>query len=53
MRAYGPDVLLLTGYYDPAQVVLMLVAKLSGIKVIIQTESTPVDQTRTVDRGNG
>lgn len=47
MRAYGPDVLLLTGYYDPAQLVLMLLAKVSGIKVIIQTESTPVDQIRS------
>lgn len=47
MRAYGPDVLLLTGYYDPAQVALMVLAKLIGIKVIIQTESTPVDQTRS------
>ncbi|GAB3898590.1 glycosyltransferase family 4 protein [Larkinella knui] len=50
MRAYGPDVILLTGYYDPAQLVLMLLAKASGIKVIIQTESTPVDQTRSTGR---
>ncbi|MGV3556967.1 glycosyltransferase family 4 protein [Larkinella arboricola] len=47
MRAYRPDVLLLTGYYDPAQIALMVLARLSGIKVIIQTESTPVDQART------
>ncbi|MFC5408942.1 glycosyltransferase family 4 protein [Larkinella bovis] len=47
MRAYRPDVLLLTGYYDPAQIVLMLLAKLSGIRVIIQTESSPVDQVRS------
>ena len=47
MRAYRPDVILLTGYYDPAQITLMLIAKLSGIKLIIQTESTPVDQNRS------
>ncbi|MFD1143393.1 glycosyltransferase family 4 protein [Larkinella insperata] len=47
MRAYRPDVLLLTGYYDPAQIALMVLAKLSGIKVVIQTESTPVDQVRS------
>ena len=50
MRAYGPDVLLLTGYYDPAQLILMAIAKLSGIKVIIQTESTPVDLVRSGPR---
>ncbi|RRB06341.1 glycosyltransferase family 4 protein [Larkinella rosea] len=47
MRAYRPDMLLITGYYDPAQIALMTVAKLSGIKVIIQTESTPVDLVRS------
>ncbi|GAB3920198.1 glycosyltransferase family 4 protein [Larkinella terrae] len=47
MRAYQPDVLLITGYYDPAQVLLMAIARLSGIKVIIQTESTPVDLVRS------
>lgn len=52
MRAYKPDVLLVTGYYDPAQVLLMALAKLSGIKVIIQNESTPVDQTRSVLKEN-
>ena len=50
MRAYGPDVILLTGYYDPAQLILMAIAKLSGIKVIIQTESTPVDLVRSRPR---
>ncbi|GAB3330321.1 hypothetical protein GCM10027299_34810 [Larkinella ripae] len=50
MRAIKPDVLLLTGYYDPAQIVLLLLAKASGIKVIIQTESTPVDLTRSAPK---
>ncbi|GAB3256990.1 hypothetical protein GCM10027347_19160 [Larkinella harenae] len=47
MRAFKPDVILLTGYYDPAQQVLLLLAKLTGVKVIIQNESSPVDHVRT------
>jgi len=46
MLAFNPDVLTLTGYYDPAQLLLLLIAKLRGIKVIMQNESTQVDQTR-------
>ncbi len=45
-RAYRPDVINLTGYYDPAQLVLLLYAKLSGIRVILQSESTTVDHQR-------
>ncbi|MGA0558495.1 glycosyltransferase family 4 protein [Larkinella sp. VNQ87] len=47
MRTYQPDVMLLTGYYDPAQIALMALAKAHGTKVIIQNESTPVDQVRS------
>ncbi|OIN60773.1 glycosyltransferase family 4 protein [Arsenicibacter rosenii] len=46
IRSYQPDVLNLTGYYDPAQLALLLYAKLTGIKVIMQNESTAADHTR-------
>lgn len=44
--AYRPDVINLTGYYDPAQLVLLLYAKLKGIRVILQNESTTADHQR-------
>ena len=43
---YRPDVVTLTGYYDPAQLVVLLVAKLLRIRVIMQNESTAADHTR-------
>ncbi len=43
MRAFRPDVLYLTGYYDPAQVLLLLYAKLTGVRVVMQNESTAAD----------
>lgn len=46
LRAYRPDVLNLTGWYDPAQLVLLFYAKLMGIKVIISNESNVRDHTR-------
>lgn len=46
IRAYKPDVLNLTGYYDPAQLVLLLYARLTGIKVVMQNESTAADNAR-------
>ncbi|GAB3701020.1 hypothetical protein GCM10027592_28690 [Spirosoma flavus] len=45
-RAYRPDVINLTGYYDPAQILLLLWAKLNGVKVILQNESTETDHQR-------
>ncbi len=45
--AYRPDVVLLTGYYDPAQLLLGLLLKLHGCKVILQSESTALDNSRT------
>ncbi|GAB3947956.1 hypothetical protein GCM10028805_21170 [Spirosoma harenae] len=45
-RAYRPDVINLTGYYDPAQLLLLLWAKARGIRVIMQNESTAIDQQR-------
>ncbi|WP_128545219.1 glycosyltransferase family 4 protein [Larkinella soli] len=47
MLAYRPDVINLTGYYDPAQLALLLLARAKGIRVVIQNESTPVDQVRS------
>lgn len=45
-NAYQPDVINLTGYYDPAQLSLLLWAKARGIRVVMQNESTAVDQPR-------
>lgn len=43
MRVFKPDVLYLTGYYDPAQLLLLAYAKLTGVRVVIQNESTAAD----------
>ena len=45
-KAYRPDVINLTGYYDPAQLILLLWAKRKGIRVVMQNESTAADQVR-------
>ncbi len=45
-KAYRPDIINLTGYYDPAQILLLLWAKASGIRVVMQNESTAADQQR-------
>jgi glycosyltransferase involved in cell wall biosynthesis len=44
--SYNPDVLNITGYYDYAQVLLMLYAKLRGVKTVISSESSPLDRQR-------
>ncbi len=46
-NSYNPDILNITGYYDPAQVLLMLYAKLRGIKIVISNESNVKDSVRT------
>lgn len=45
--AFKPDVVLLTGYYDPAQLLLGLVLKLKGCRIVLQNESTSLDNLRT------
>lgn len=45
-KAFTPDVLMLTGYYDPAQLLLLLWAKQRGIRVVMQMESTAYDHRR-------
>jgi glycosyltransferase involved in cell wall biosynthesis len=45
--AFRPDVVLLTGYYDPAQLLLGTLLKLRGCRVILQNESTALDNPRT------
>ena len=42
-KAFRPDVINLTGYYDMAQILLLLWAKTKGIRVIMQNESTAAD----------
>lgn len=46
VRNYRPDVLNLTGWYDPAQWVLLFYAKWMGIKVVISNESNIRDHLR-------
>ena len=46
MKTHKPDVLYLTGYYDPAQLALLLYAKLTGVPVVMQMESTAADNSR-------
>jgi glycosyltransferase involved in cell wall biosynthesis len=45
-RLFRPDVIVLTGYYDPAQLLLLLWAKATGIRVVMQNESTETDHQR-------
>ncbi|ARK11437.1 glycosyltransferase family 4 protein [Fibrella sp. ES10-3-2-2] len=45
--AFKPDVVLLTGYYDPAQLLLGMVLKAKGCRVVLQNESTSLDNPRT------
>lgn len=45
-RAFRPDVITLTGYYDPAQLFILLWAKSKGIRVVLQNESTETDHRR-------
>jgi glycosyltransferase involved in cell wall biosynthesis len=45
-RSFKPDVITLTGYYDPAQVVLLFWAKQQGIRIVMQNESTNADHDR-------
>ena len=52
MRQYRPDVLNITGYYDPAQLLLLFYAKLTGVKVIISNESNVRDQSRNALKEN-
>ncbi|MBC3786334.1 glycosyltransferase family 4 protein [Spirosoma utsteinense] len=46
VRAFKPDVINLTGYYDPAQQLLLLWANANGVRVVMQSESTMADQQR-------
>jgi glycosyltransferase involved in cell wall biosynthesis len=45
-HSFRPDVLTITGYYDWAQVLLLLYAKARGKKVVISVESSQMDRAR-------
>lgn len=45
--AFRPTVLNITGYADPAQVLLMFYARSKDVKVIISSESSSLDQQRS------
>lgn len=44
---FRPDVLTITGYYDWAQVLLLVYAKARGKKVVISVESSQMDRDRS------
>jgi glycosyltransferase involved in cell wall biosynthesis len=46
-RSYRPDVLNITGYFDYAQIALLLYARFLGVKTVISSESSEVDKPRT------
>ncbi len=46
-REFRPDVLNITGYYDWAQIFLMLLAKAGGVKVVLSSESSAADHHRS------
>ena len=46
VRAFRPDVINLTGYYDPAQILVLLWAKANRVRVVMQNESTAADHQR-------
>ncbi len=46
VRRFGPAVVNLTGYYDPAQVGVLLYCKLWGIRTILSNESNAFDHRR-------
>ena len=48
VRAFRPDVINLTGYYDPAQLLLLLWATTNGVRVVMQNESTVADHQRGI-----
>lgn len=45
--AYKPTVLNITGYFDPAQVLLMFYARSKGVKVVLSSESSSADNSRS------
>ncbi|WP_026630269.1 glycosyltransferase family 4 protein [Dyadobacter alkalitolerans] len=45
--AYQPTVLNITGYFDPAQVLLMFYARSKGVKVVLSSESSAADNSRS------
>lgn len=46
LRNYRPDVVNLTGYYDPAQVGILAYCKLRGIRTVLSNESGALDHPR-------
>lgn len=46
VRAFRPDVINLTGYYDPAQILVLLWANANRVRVVMQAESTAIDHQR-------
>ncbi len=46
-KDFRPDVLNITGYFDPAQVALAFYAKMVGVKVVISVESSLADHQRS------
>jgi len=45
---FNPTVLNVTGYFDYAQVLLMIYARMKGVKVVLSSESSTMDHNRSV-----
>lgn len=46
-HAYKPTVLNITGYFDWAQILLMLYAKAQGVRIVLSSESSSMDRPRS------
>lgn len=44
---FRPTILNVTGYFDWAQVLLMVYAKIKGVKIVLSSESSSVDNSRS------
>lgn len=46
-HAFKPTILNVTGYFDWAQILLMVYARLRGVKVVLSSESSAIDHDRS------
>jgi len=49
---YQPTVLNVTGYFDYAQVILMIYARMKGVKIVLSSESSTLDHNRSAVKEN-
>jgi glycosyltransferase involved in cell wall biosynthesis len=51
-HTFRPTILNVTGYFDWAQILLMVYARLRGVKVVLSSESSAIDRNRTAYKEN-